>query len=81
MRLLNRQHRYWLIHRADYQRLLYDGAREAGAKILFSRPVKSVDPDVPNITFKDGSRLAADLIVGADGLITEFLSNLAGCRI
>ncbi|EEP76553.1 conserved hypothetical protein [Uncinocarpus reesii 1704] len=59
---------YWLIHRADYQRILFDAAKEAGAKILLGTPVDSIDERAPAAILTDGRRLVADLIIGADGI-------------
>jgi salicylate hydroxylase len=39
--------RYWLIHRADYQRILYDAAIEAGVEVRLGCPISSVDTHVP----------------------------------
>ena len=60
--------RYWLIHRADYQKILYDGALEAGVKVMLGAPISSVDEAGPNILLKDGRSMKADLVVGADGI-------------
>ncbi|KAF2177125.1 FAD dependent oxidoreductase domain-containing protein [Zopfia rhizophila CBS 207.26] len=59
---------YWLIHRADLQKVLYDGAIRSGAKVLFLSPVASVDSRVPSVSLRNGVQLRADLIVGADGI-------------
>src|SRR5271168_1836476 len=63
--------RYWLIHRADYQRVLYDAAKEAGATILLGSPIESVDEGGeggPSVVLKDGRQFKADVVVGADGI-------------
>ena len=62
--------RYWLIHRADYQRVLYDAAKEAGATILLGSPIESVEESEsgPSIVLKDGRQFKGDLVVGADGI-------------
>ncbi len=62
--------RYWLIHRADYQRILYDAAKAAGATVLLGSPVESVEEgeDGPFVVLKDAQQFKADLVVGADGI-------------
>lgn len=60
--------RYWLIHRADYQRLLYDAALEAGAEVMLSSPIDSIDQRTPAVILKDGRKLESDLMIGADGI-------------
>ncbi|EER28730.1 hypothetical protein D8B26_000995 [Coccidioides posadasii str. Silveira] len=59
---------YWLIHRADYQRILFEAAKESGAKIMLGTPVEYVDERCPAAVMADGRKLAADLIIGADGI-------------
>ena len=60
----------WIIHRADYQRVLAEGALEHGAEIVFDANVSSIDIEAtpPAVVLEGGRRLTADLIVGADGL-------------
>lgn len=61
-------HAYQLIHRADYQRLLFDEARTLGAKIMLSARVVSIDTELPSVTTADGQVYKADVVVGADGI-------------
>ena len=83
-------HPYWLIHRADYQRILYDTALKLGAEVFMSARVVSIDPEKPSVTTMDGTEFKADVIVGADGIrskIREFIipetsikpNNTANC--
>ena len=58
---------YWLIHRADYQKLLFDAAAEHGATIKLGSWVDSVDAENVTVTLASGEVLSADLIIGADG--------------
>lgn len=61
--------RGWLFHRADLVALLAEGARAAGVVIEPGRRVRAVDPGArPEVAFAGGTRVAADLVVGADGL-------------
>ena len=59
---------YWLIHRADYQRILYDAALEHGAKIILSARVAHVNPEKPSVTTAQGLEFEADVVIGADGI-------------
>ena len=59
---------YWLIHRADYQRILFDRAVELGAEVILSARVASLDQEKPSVTTTDGRVFEADVIVGADGI-------------
>ena len=56
------------IHRADYQRILYHAALDAGAVVKFGRKVVSVDTSIPSLTLQDGTIVSSDLIVAADGM-------------
>jgi salicylate hydroxylase len=59
------------IHRAPLQKLLVEAATEAGTMIEVNTRVVGVDDSGPSpvaIT-KDGRRMEADLIIGADGLL------------
>ena len=47
--------------------MLYNLARDAGAKFAFGSRVVDVDPKSPSVTLASGKKLFADLIVGADG--------------
>ncbi|WP_076646349.1 FAD-dependent monooxygenase [Pontibaca methylaminivorans] len=61
--------RYCFIHRADLIGCLADAARAAGVRILTGRRAETVAPGLrPDVTFADGARMEADLVVGADGL-------------
>ncbi|KAJ9615171.1 hypothetical protein H2200_001245 [Cladophialophora chaetospira] len=59
---------YWLIHRADYQRLLFDAAVEAGVEVILSARISAANEEKPSVTTTDGKEFAADVIVGADGI-------------
>lgn len=49
------------------QETLADVALERGVEIKFSSPVVSIDHKQPAVLLKDGVRMEADLIIGADG--------------
>lgn len=73
-------HPYWLIHRADYQRLLFDAAEAQGAMIHLNSGIISVDQSTPSVTLKDGRILKADLIVGADGIRSRTRKAVLGSK-
>ncbi|KAF8850698.1 FAD/NAD(P)-binding domain-containing protein [Acephala macrosclerotiorum] len=58
-----------VVHRAPLQQLLVQAATEAGAVIKTNARVVNVDEssDSPAVITKDGQRIEADLIIGADG--------------
>lgn len=56
-----------MLHRADYQSILYDAAITAGVQVSFGNHVSTVDEATPSVTLEDGSIVNCDLIVGADG--------------
>jgi salicylate hydroxylase len=59
---------YWLIHRADFHRILYERAVELGVTVKTNRQVKSADPTIPSATLCNGDTIKADLVIGADGI-------------
>ncbi|KAL2062579.1 hypothetical protein VTL71DRAFT_5651 [Oculimacula yallundae] len=64
------------MHRADYQKVLYDAALKAGASINFGQKVVSVDTSKPSVTLQDGSVITCDLIIGADGIGSKIRSTM-----
>lgn len=58
-----------VIHRADYQNLLLEKATDAGARLVRSAEVISVESGETDdmVVLKDGRRFYADMIIGADG--------------
>ena len=56
-----------LIHRADLRRVLFNTAIAAGAEIRLGKSVLGVDFEAVTVTLGPDEKLAADLIVGADG--------------
>ncbi|KAI8724227.1 FAD-binding-3 domain-containing protein [Fusarium sp. LHS14.1] len=69
---------YWLIHRADFQGLLFDAAKELGVDIRLGCYVESVNVDDPSVKLASGETLAADLVVGADGIRSKTREALLG---
>lgn len=64
----NYEYPYWLIHRADYQRVLLQAAVEAGAAVRTNCRVERVDDETVTVALKSGELFSADLIIGADGI-------------
>ncbi|OQV07457.1 FAD binding domain-containing protein [Cladophialophora immunda] len=65
----------WLaIHRGDYQNVLLEAARKNGAKIITNGEVTGIEQGTGEdlgkqiVLMKDGNRMMADIVVGADGL-------------
>lgn len=64
-----RDQNYYFIHRADLIEALAAGTRDVGVQVRLNQKVELVVPGrLPYVDLADGSRLQADLIVGADGL-------------
>lgn len=59
---------YWLIHRADYLKILYEAALERGIKVFTNSRVKRVDDDTATVYLENGKEYSGDLIIGADGI-------------
>lgn len=59
---------YWLIHRADYQQLLFDAAVREGVEVRLSSYAIEINEAATSVTLHTGETLTADLIVGADGI-------------
>ncbi|KAI1643299.1 putative salicylate hydroxylase [Daldinia loculata] len=62
----------WIaIHRGDYQNVLLKEARAVGAVVLTSADVTGVNlasDGAQTLLLKDGRRISADVVIGADGL-------------
>ncbi|KAG1796649.1 uncharacterized protein HD556DRAFT_1359125 [Suillus plorans] len=58
---------FYLLHRADFHRMLYEAA-EPYCNIRVNSRVVSVDPSKPSATLASGEVVSADLIIGADGV-------------
>ncbi|CAK7227136.1 hypothetical protein SBRCBS47491_006467 [Sporothrix bragantina] len=59
---------YWHIHRADLHRGLMARATELGITVHLDSRVATVEPEVPALTTRSGTRYTADLVVASDGL-------------
>jgi salicylate hydroxylase len=57
-----------VIHRADYQQILWDAAELNGVDLRLGVEVVGIDFDTCTLKIRDGDDLQADVIVGADGM-------------
>lgn len=66
---------FWDFHRADLHNCLYERAVELGAKIHTSSRVIDIeyqaDPAQATVILTNGNRYTADLVVGADGIVSR----------
>ncbi|KAK6848822.1 hypothetical protein PG995_012655 [Apiospora arundinis] len=69
----------WLvIHRADYQRILVQEAKDLGATIRLGCNVQAVDFDLGSLALVSGEVIAGDVIIGADGLWSSLRRDILG---
>ena len=59
---------YLLIHRADYQRLLFEAALEPDIEYKTGCRIQEVDQKTGTVILETGEKYSADLVVGADGI-------------
>lgn len=59
--------RIWTCSRFGYQKVFRQAAEERGITVEFSAPIETVDIENTIVVLRDGRRMQADLIVGADG--------------
>jgi salicylate hydroxylase len=71
---------YHFVHRADLIDLLARGARDLGVQIDLGAQIAAVDltQDAPVLGMMDGSRRAAPLVIGADGVHSCLRTALLG---
>ncbi|KAK1073308.1 hypothetical protein LTR74_002017 [Friedmanniomyces endolithicus] len=55
-------------HRGDYHEVFLQATRDAGVPILMDHEITSFDESQPSITLSDGREIAADVVIGADGI-------------
>lgn len=55
-------------HRGDYHDVFLRAVRDAGIEIHMGHEVVAFDEAKPSVVFADGREVAADVIVGADGI-------------
>ncbi len=78
MDLSDRDYRF--LHRADLIAILAEGARSAGVQIRLLQQVEKVDlsGESPVLTTRQGARIPAPLLIGADGLHSKLREALNG---
>ncbi|KAK6205239.1 salicylate hydroxylase [Scheffersomyces amazonensis] len=59
---------YLLIHRYDYQKILFEAATDLGIEYKLNTRIDRVDDATATIYAEDGTTYTADLIIGADGI-------------
>ena len=67
-------------HRGDYHRVFLDAVKEAGVEILMGREVVGFDEEGPAVVLKDGYRVEADCVVGADGIKSKARELVLGFK-
>jgi NAD(P)H-nitrite reductase large subunit len=61
--------RSYILSRRGYQQLLFEEAEKRGVQFRFGSPAVTIQDNAerPALTLKNGSRIEADLVIGADG--------------
>lgn len=62
------------VHRADLQQVLFKAAVERGVTLRLGCPVIAIDDEHEDdvvVVIRSGERIAADVLVGADGRSTS----------
>jgi salicylate hydroxylase len=59
----------YILSRRGYQRFLFEEAEKRGVQFIFSSPAETIEDNAtrPALILRNGDRVEADLIVGADG--------------
>ncbi|RDL31819.1 Uncharacterized protein BP5553_09221 [Venustampulla echinocandica] len=68
----------WQLHRADLHDVLLARAQELGAVFKMGHSVKTYDWERPSALLDDGTSIAADVIMAADGYRSYARSNMLG---
>ncbi|KAK3718852.1 hypothetical protein LTR37_004768 [Vermiconidia calcicola] len=59
---------FWDLHRVDVQRALVSRAKELGVQVRLGCKIVDIDFSKPSLRLENGELLAAEVLVGADGL-------------
>lgn len=66
-RIVLMNYRLWPVHRAEYQRVLWEAAKKRGVTLRLGSLVVDIDEEHPAVIIKGGERIEGDLVIGADG--------------
>ncbi|KAJ5818913.1 Salicylate hydroxylase [Penicillium riverlandense] len=72
---------WYVIHRADYHKVLVKEAQRLGAKIRLNAEVVSVDFNDTSVQLTTQEKIHADVIIGADGLRSVVRDEILGYHI
>ncbi|KAJ5651378.1 Salicylate hydroxylase [Penicillium longicatenatum] len=72
---------WYVIHRADYHRVLREEATRLGATIRLASEVISADSKTTSVVLASQERLYADIIIGADGLRSVVRNEVLGYHV
>ncbi|KAJ6086210.1 Salicylate hydroxylase [Penicillium sp. IBT 16267x] len=72
---------WYVIHRADYHRVLREEATRLGATIRLASEVISADSNTTSVLLASQERLYADIIIGADGLRSVVRDEVLGYHV
>ena len=72
---------YYMFHRQDMHKMLMETATSSEGKgipaeVVTDHICESVNPEMSEITFRDGSTTRADLILGADGIRSSVRASI-----
>lgn len=68
----------YMTMRLDLDNLLFGHAVDAGAADWTGQRIAAIDPDGPSLTLASGTRLTADVLIGADGVHSQTARALFG---
>ena len=70
-----------VIHRGDLQRILLQGAKDAGCDIRTNHKVVKADPNFEaRVQLKNGEWIEGDVIIGADGIKSDLRRQMAAAH-
>jgi 2-polyprenyl-6-methoxyphenol hydroxylase-like FAD-dependent oxidoreductase len=69
-----------VMHRADLQQILLRALRRSGGRVLCDTPIRDLTQDVGGVTvgFDGDEPVRADLVIGADGIMSTVRAQLHG---
>ncbi|EOO02957.1 putative fad binding domain protein [Phaeoacremonium minimum UCRPA7] len=69
---------FWDVHRVDLQRAMVSRLEELGGTIRLNSRASSVDFEAANVSLADGSQIAGDVVLLADGLWSTIRGQFLG---